>query len=143
MSDRIDVDSRRQSGVSAGAEADAGSAGGGSGPGPAAIDDRRKKDRGDGSDRRRKPRLRVLLNATVETQDGEQTAKLRNLSPTGAQIEMDRPPAVGTLVTFRRGNTMAPATIVWARGSAIGLQFIRPIHQSEVLIHIERPDLAW
>ena len=107
------------------------------------IDDRRSHDRGDGSDRRRKPRLRVLLSAMLETPDGERPVKLRNLSSTGARIQMDRPPLVGTLVTFRRGTTVAPGTVVWATDSMIGLEFIRPIHQSEVLIHINKPAEDW
>jgi hypothetical protein len=47
------------------------------------------------------------------------------------------------LVTFRRGNTIAPGTVVWATKSMIGMEFIRPIHQSEVLIHIRKPNWEW
>ncbi len=90
-------------------------------------------------DRRRKPRLRVLLSATLETAAGELAVKLRNLSPTGAYVEIDHPPEVGALVTLRRGRTIAPGTVVWATRAEIGLEFIRPIHHSEVLIHIRRP----
>ena len=105
----------------------------------APIDDRRREDRGDGSDRRRKPRRRVLLGATLETPDGELSVKLRNLSNTGALIETDRPPPVGTLITFRRGNTVAPGTVKWATAASIGLEFLRPIDESEVLVHSRNP----
>ena len=107
------------------------------------IDDRRSHDRGDGSNRRRSARLRVLISATLETPDGERTVKLRNLSSTGARIQIDHPPLVGTLVTFRRGTTVAPGTVVWATDSMIGVEFLRPIHQSEVLIHIRKPATDW
>jgi hypothetical protein len=103
------------------------------------IDDRRAMSRGPGSDRRILPRVLVLLSATLETPDGDQAVKLRNLSSTGARIETDRPPPIGTLVTFRRGTTVAPGTVVWATPSSIGIEFIRPIHQSEVLVHIRKP----
>ena len=103
------------------------------------IDDRRRDDRGDGSDRRIRPRRRVLLSAILEMPEGDRTVKMRNLSSTGTLIELDRPPPVGTLVTFRRGNTVAPGTVVWATQSMIGVEFIRPIHEKEVLIHIRRP----
>lgn len=111
----------------------------GGGPGLAPIDDRRGKNRDDGSDRRDRPRRRVLLTAILETPEGDRNVRMRNLSSTGALIETNRPPPVGTLVTFRRGNTVAPGTIVWATQSMIGVQFIRPIHESEVLIHVRRP----
>ena len=109
----------------------------------ATVDDRRKEDRGDGSDRRHKPRRRVLLTATLETPQGDRTVKLRNLSNTGALIETDKVQPVGTLVTFRRGNTVAPGTVVWATRTQMGVEFIRPIHESEVLIHIRRPYSAF
>ncbi len=94
---------------------------------------------GEESDRRRKPRLRVLISETLETAAGEVAVRLRNLSPTGAQVEMDHHADVGALVTLRRGRTVAPGAVVWARPGEIGLEFIRPIEQSEVLIHIRRP----
>ena len=103
------------------------------------VDDRRAMGRGAGSDRRILPRVRVLLSATLETPDGDQAVKLRNLSSTGARIDTDRPPLIGTLVTFRRGRTVAAGTVVWATPPSIGIEFIRPIHQSEVLVHIRKP----
>lgn len=105
----------------------------------APIDDRRNSDRGDGSNRRIKARRRVLLAATLETPKGELQVRLRNLSSTGALVEMREPPEVGTLVTLRRGKTIAPGTVRWATSVSIGLEFIRPIHESEVLVHIGRP----
>jgi hypothetical protein len=105
----------------------------------APIDDRRTSDRADGSNRRIRARRRVLLSATLETPKGELQVRLRNLSSTGALIEMAHPPEVGTLVTLRRGRTIAPGTVRWATSVSIGLEFIRPIQESEVLVHIGRP----
>ena len=102
----------------------------------APIDDRRTSDRGDGSNRRTRPRRRVLLAATLETPSGDLQVRLRNLSSTGALIEMRQPPEVGTLVTLRRGKTIAPGTVRWATSVSIGVEFLRPIHESEVLVHI-------
>jgi hypothetical protein len=42
-------------------------------------------------------------------------------------------------VTLRRGKTVAPGTVRWATSASIGIEFIRPIHESEVLVHIGRP----
>ena len=105
----------------------------------APIDDRRREARDDGSERRIRPRRRVLLSAILEMPAGDRTVRMRNLSSTGCLIEIEPPPPVGTLVTFRRGNTIAPGTVVWATQSLIGVEFIRPIHESEVMIHIRRP----
>ena len=105
----------------------------------APIDDRRTLDRGDGSNRRTLARRRVLLSATLETSQGELEVRLRNLSSTGALIETRRPPEVGALVTLRRGKTVAPGTVRWATSASIGIEFIRPIHESEVLVNIGRP----
>ena len=103
------------------------------------IDDRRSRDRGCGSDRRRAPRLRVLLSAALETPTGEQVVKLRNLSSIGALIETDRPPELGAQVVFKRGRTHAPGRVVWTTESQVGVQFVTPIQEAEVLIHIGKP----
>jgi hypothetical protein len=66
-----------------------------------------------------KARRRVLLSATLETPNGELEVRLRNLSGTGALIETSRPPEVGTLVTLRRGKTIAPGTVRWATSRSI------------------------
>lgn len=105
----------------------------------APIDDRRTADRGDGSSRRRNPRRRVLLTAMLETPRGECTVKLRNLSSTGALIEMDHPPEIGALVTLSRGKTRAAGTVKWVANKSIGIEFLRPIQESEVLVHVTRP----
>ena len=104
----------------------------------ATIEDRRCEDRGDGSGRRRAPRRRVLLAATLETPAGERAVKLRNLSSTGAMIELDRPPGEGTEVVFRRGGIVARGLVVWAAGSLLGMHFAAPIDEGEVLIQIGR-----
>ena len=103
------------------------------------IEDRRSADRGDGSDRRRQPRLRVLLAATLGTPSGDRAVRLRNLSQTGALIEVDPQPPIGTPVVFKRGKTVAPATVVRALPGSIGIQFDEPIRESEVLVHIGKP----
>ena len=110
-----------------------------SGPEAAPIDHSRREGRGAESNRRRRTRRRVLLKAILELPEGERTVSLRNLSGAGALIEMDRPPPIGTLVTFCRGNTLAPATVKWVDESMVGIEFIRPIDEAEVLVHIRRP----
>jgi hypothetical protein len=104
----------------------------------APVDDRRSQDREQGSGRRRAPRRRVLLAATLETPAGERTARLRNLSSTGAMIELDKPPAEGTEVVFKRPGISVRGIVVWASGSLIGMHFAAPIAEEDVMIQIGR-----
>lgn len=86
--------------------------------------------------KRKSKRARVLLSATIRTADGEFPARLRDLSQRGALLETANPPAVGSDITFARGETVVPARVAWVGGNRIGLEFVRPIDEHEVLVHI-------
>jgi hypothetical protein len=83
-------------------------------------------------------RARVLLAATLQTSTGEVEARLRDLSRRGALVECKAELDVGSEVVFARGNTVVPARVAWVGGSRIGLEFQRPIDESEVLIQLSR-----
>ena len=87
---------------------------------------------------RRNKRSLVLLVARVSTADGTIEARLRNLSQKGALLEGDRIPPVGTDLIFERGQTRARARVAWARDGRFGIEFVTPIEESEVLIHVGR-----
>jgi len=84
-------------------------------------------------------RARVLLAARLHTPAGTVEARLRDLSRKGALVECGALPAVGTAVTFERGETRVPATVAWLADGRIGLEFEHAIHESELLIHIGKP----
>jgi hypothetical protein len=90
--------------------------------------------------KRQAKRARVLLAARLRTEDGSDLeARLRDLSQKGALIECRQPLSVGSEVVFTRGNTVVPARVAWASGGRVGLEFLRNIDESEVLVQLGRP----
>lgn len=83
-------------------------------------------------------RNRVLLAAKLRTATGEVDARLRDLSQKGALVECGAPLAVGDEVVFARGATVVPARIAWAGAGRMGLEFLRMIDESEVLVQLGR-----
>jgi hypothetical protein len=80
----------------------------------------------------------VLLAAKLKTQYGEVEARLRDLSQKGALIECNEDLAVGSEVVFTRGITIVPARVAWTNHGRVGLQFLRSIDESEVLVQLGR-----
>jgi hypothetical protein len=87
---------------------------------------------------RRMKRSRVLLTARLRTPFGDIEVRLRDLSQKGALLEVNEEFMVDDEVVFSRGDTVVPARIAWAGGGRIGLEFLREIEESEVLIHVTR-----
>ena len=83
-------------------------------------------------------RNRVLLSAKLRTGSGEVDARLRDLSRKGALVECNAPLKVGDEVVFARGATVVPARIAWVGGNRMGLEFLRMIDESEVLVQLGR-----
>jgi hypothetical protein len=71
----------------------------------------------------------------VETKSGTQPVQLRNISARGAMIMGDIPSKVGEEILLRRENAVAPATIVWRRGSNLGIRFLVDIDEAAWLPH--------
>ena len=83
-------------------------------------------------------RARVLLNARLETSSATLEARLRDLSQRGALIECTERLEIDSEVVFSRGGTRVPARVAWVSGKRVGLEFLRPIQESEVLRQLER-----
>jgi PilZ domain len=83
-------------------------------------------------------RSRVLLAAKLKTKHGEVEARLRDLSRKGALVECDDNLKLGEELVFVRGATVVPARIAWTGGNRIGLEFLKPIQEAEVLVHVKR-----
>ena len=96
-------------------------------------------DESSNNQNRRNKRSLVLIAAKIKTARGTVEARLRNLSRNGALLEADIPPQEGTEVVFERGETIAPARVAWVSKDRFGIQFDHPIQESEVLIHIGKP----
>jgi hypothetical protein len=91
------------------------------------------------SGKRSAKRNRVLLAAKIRTTAaGDLDARLRDLSRQGALVECTYPLKVGEEVVFIRGATIVPARVAWTGGNRVGLEFLRLIDESEVLIQLGR-----
>lgn len=84
-------------------------------------------------------RCRVLLAARLRTSRGEIDARLRDLSRLGALVESDEALPIGEELVFSRGETVVRARVAWAGGNRIGLEFLQPIKEAEVLGAVSRP----
>jgi hypothetical protein len=89
--------------------------------------------------KRQNKRSLVLLAAKVRTKSESFDVKLRNLSQKGALLEAESFPPVGTDLVFERGETSVRARVAWEANGRFGIEFLRPIEESEVLIHVGRP----
>jgi hypothetical protein len=83
-------------------------------------------------------RARVLLAAKLKTEYGEVEARLRDLSQRGALVECNEHLDVGSNVVFTRGITIVPARVAWSNAGRVGLEFLRTIDESEVLVQLGR-----
>ena len=83
-------------------------------------------------------RNRVLLAARLRTSGfSEVDARLRDLSRKGALVETNEMFNVGDELVFIRGGTVVPARVAWTGGgNRVGLEFLRQIDESEVLIQL-------
>lgn len=68
-------------------------------------------------------RTHLFVTATLCSADGSVPARVRNLSPNGAQIEAAQLPAPGTRVVLKRGPLQASGRIVWQSGPKAGIAF--------------------
>jgi len=83
-------------------------------------------------DLRQSKRRRVLMRATIITVDGAQSARVRDLTETGAGIVADSQLTEGSDVIFNRSNLLVAARVVWTRGTEAGLEFYRPVPIEEL-----------
>jgi hypothetical protein len=74
-------------------------------------------------------RKRVLMVATLFTCDGAQRVRVRDLTPAGAQLQLDSSVSPGSDVIFKRGNLFAAAHIAWTKDCWAGIRFYRTLSQ--------------
>lgn len=84
-------------------------------------------------------RSRVLISGKLRTERGLLPVRVRNLSRKGALLDVEIPQELGSEVVLQRGETIAPARVVWTCGRRIGVQFVDPIEESELLVHLGEP----
>lgn len=91
---------------------------------------------GEDHDGRRSLRHRVFLSVKLITTTKEVPVKLRNLSATGALLEGDKLPAVGTDLILRRGSLEVFATVRWVDGGRAGVEFDEPLAEHKLWAQI-------
>lgn len=79
-------------------------------------------------ERRRYVRKRVDLPGTLELADGsKEEVHITDMCPGGAFVELPQVPAFGSKVKLRvgmpKGEVTVEATVRWAKGNGVGVQF--------------------
>ena len=77
------------------------------------------------------------MRATMISTEGAQTARIRDLTSSGAGIACDRPPEAGTDVILKRGDLFIAARVVWSDKTSAGLEFYREVQLDEVAPMLE------
>ena len=85
----------------------------------------------DGSLERELPRTRVLMNALLVSAAGKTSVRLRDLSPTGAQVLSEVPLLPNSDLLFCKGRASVAARIAWVRCKSAGLTFYRELSLEE------------
>jgi len=82
----------------------------------------------EGYDRSRAPRILMLRSALLHYGSRAIPARIRNVSSSGAQIDIDRPMPVDSVVAidFGEGSKMS-ATVRWSQGRRMGVAFDRQL----------------
>lgn len=83
--------------------------------------------------RRMAARARVALPATFETLNGNVGAIVRNLSETGAMLELRSAPAVNSLGLLKFGDIECFGRVVWVQSRCCGFSFEEFLPRSKVI----------
>jgi hypothetical protein len=85
---------------------------------------------------RREQRFAVDLAATLHSGAAELPVRLRDLSRGGALAACLCPPPARSEVLLVRGALTIEARVAWAGRGRFGLEFVRPIRATELLIQL-------
>lgn len=85
--------------------------------------------------KRTEKRSRLLLKAIIEVDGEPRSVRVRDLSHTGAQLNCDAPPGVGSVITFKGRSVTAQARIAWVTDHVLGIAFLEAL--SDRALHDE------
>ena len=77
-------------------------------------------------------RTRVVMSATLLTPAGAAKVRIRDISPTGAQVVGVNGIPGGCDALFKRRSLFAAARVVWADADEAGIQFYRTLNLQEM-----------
>lgn len=96
-------------------------------------------DHSDVTQNRKARRSNVLMAASVESDAGTASVKLRNLSREGALVEGADLPSAGAAVLFRKGDLVRRGSVAWLKGARAGVHFDEPLDPEMLLHHMASP----
>ena len=82
--------------------------------------------------RYRAPRRPANSMITIETEDGDSCAVLKNISTSGAKVSVETPLKAGTQVSVNLFTATRNAKVVWSRGLSAGLAFEHPLEARDL-----------
>jgi hypothetical protein len=77
-------------------------------------------------------RTRVLMGGMLFTPEGVQRVRIRDVSPTGAQVSGEDAIPHTCDAIFKRGSVFVAARVIRSRQTEAGLQFYRKLSPAEV-----------
>ena len=80
-----------------------------------------------GSEHRRAQRTNMFIAATAEVDGRPVSARIRNMSETGALVELSEPVLKGVRIALKRGNQAAAGWVAWSAGYKCGIAFSGPV----------------
>jgi hypothetical protein len=77
--------------------------------------------------KRHPKRVRVMLDSMMETDSGQQKARVRDISRHGMLLETDRSPIVGAVIRLSLGSHSLEGKVAWQEGTWCGVAFSRAL----------------
>jgi hypothetical protein len=93
-------------------------------------------------ERRKDDRSDLALPVVVSSGGKDYRARLVNIAPMGAMLEVSAPLIEGTSLFLRCGSIEAHAAVVWIRGLRIGIKFSAPLSERQIAECLSRAAAA-
>jgi hypothetical protein len=89
-------------------------------------------------DRRKWLRSDLALPVIVISGGKDYTARITNIAPMGAMLELSAPLTEGTTLLLRCGSIEAEAVVVWMKNLRIGVMFSAPLNGRQIDVQLSR-----
>jgi len=98
--------------------------------------------RATGADKRNFPRVPIALPVFLESAGTQLSARLANLSRSGALVESSATLPAGSHVLFNCGTIQSHGVIVWKSDQQCGIRFTSHIEEGRMVQQVERAQAA-
>jgi len=86
------------------------------------------------AEHRHASRTHLFVVATLCWNEGSARVHVRNMSPRGALIEADVPPAPGSRIVLKRGSLEADGIVAWTAQRQAGLAFSAAVRETDWMV---------